>query len=366
MRSTAINTVLLGGFMASSIVYTATKAAPLSIQGLIMFALMLVFIGWNASRGVKFSTSDALVVLGSIFYFLGYLLFTDARLENIALYLSSIIFFVILQKARVDGRKIAVALIVFWLLSIILHPIELIDSFTATRVDDYFSGFFDNSNTFAAYSTVVFSSTFIFVENRRVRWFIAVVFFVMLFAHHSRNTLLFVLLSFIFYFLFTKGKGRLVPWLFFTIIAEALLFLIVIEPNLVATDFVLFGKEANTAGRSEQVLSVVSHFDIKWFGVGADTITKHSIGINDYAVHNAWINTLYSMGIIYFVLYAVFIRKVYMNIPPLARSFLLGFHVYSFFEPGLFFSILMISSFPIIITLLTLKDAKYEHSPLYL
>lgn len=78
--------------MASSIVYTATKAAPMSIQGIIMFALMLIFIGWNASRGVKFSASDALVVLGSIFYYSGYLLFTDARSENIVLYLSSIIF----------------------------------------------------------------------------------------------------------------------------------------------------------------------------------------------------------------------------------------------------------------------------------
>ena len=112
-----------------------------------------------------------------------------------------------LQKARVDRRRIAVGLIVFWLLSIISHQIELINSFTATRVVDYFSGFFDKSNIFAAYSTVVFDSSFIFVENRRVHWFIAVVFFVMLFAHHSRNTLLFILLSFIFYFYSQRARG---------------------------------------------------------------------------------------------------------------------------------------------------------------
>ena len=92
IKSTAANTILLVGFMASSIVYTATKSVPRSIQGYIMFVLTLIFIGWNASRGVKFSTSDALVVLGSIFYYSGYLLFTDARSENIVLYLSSIIF----------------------------------------------------------------------------------------------------------------------------------------------------------------------------------------------------------------------------------------------------------------------------------
>ena len=350
--------------MASNIVYTATKAAPLSIQGIIMFALMLIFIGWNASRGVKLSTSDIFVVLASVFYYSGYLLFTDARLQNIALYLSSIIFFVSLLKARVDGGWIAGGLIVFWLLSIILHPIELIGSFTATRVVDYFSGFFDNSNTFAAYSTVVFSATFIFIDNRWVRWFIAVVFLVMLFAHHSRNTLLFVLLSFVFNYLFVKGKGRFVPWLFFAIIGVALLFLFIIEPKFATTDFVLFGKEANTAGRSEQVLSVVNHFNVTWFGVGADAITKYSIAINNYAVHNAWINTLYSMGILYFVLYGLFIRKIYMSILPLARSFLLGFHVYSFFEPGLFFSILMISSFPIIVVIIS--QSKYENRPLYL
>lgn len=362
MRSTATNTILLGGFMTSSIFYTATKAAPLSIQGFIMFALMLIFIGWNASRGVKFSTSDALVVLGSIFYYSGYLLFTDARLENIALYLSSIIFFVTLQKARVDGRRIAVGLIVFWLLSIVLHPIELINSFTAIRVVDYFSGFFDNSNTFAAYSTVVFSSTFIFIDNRRVRWFIAVVFLAMLFAHHSRNTLLFVLLSCIFYFLFTKGKGRLVPWLFFAMIAGALLFLIVIEPNLVALDLTVFGKKADTAGRSTQVLSVINHFDIRWLGNGLDTIGKYTYDTNSYALHNAWVNTLYSMGTIYFVLYIVFVRGVYRSISIIAKSFLLSSHVYFFFEPGLFFSILMVSSFPIIVVIIS--QNKYENRPL--
>lgn len=361
-----MNTMLLGGFMASSIVYTANKAAPLSIEGIIMFVLMLVFIVWSISRGLKFSFTDLFVILGSIFYYSGYLLLTDARLENIALYLSSIFFFVTLQKVRVAGRKIAISLILFWLLSIVLHPVELINSFAATRVDQYFSGFFDNSNTFAAYSIVAFSATFLFIGNKKLRWLVSLVFLVILFAHHSRNTLLFVFLSLVFYFLYLKGKGKFVLWLFFAIIIGGVIFLLVIEPNLAATDFVLFGKEANTSGRSAQVLSVVNHFDITWFGEGADRITKHSIGVNNYAVHNAWVNTLYSMGIIYFVLYAVFIRKVYVNIPPLARSFLLGFHIYSFFEPGLFFSILMISSFPIIITLLTFKDAKYEHSPLYL
>lgn len=358
--------MLLGGFMASSIVYTASKAAPLSVQGIVMFALMLAFIGWNMARGVKFSPSDILVILGSIFYYSGHLLTTDARLENIALFLASIVFFLSLQGVKIDGYKISVGLVAFWLLTIVLHPVEFVNSFSATRVDQYFSGFFDNSNTFAAYSIVAFSATFLFIDNRRLRWLVSLVFLVTLFAHHSRNTLLFVFLSLVFYFLYLKGKGKFVLWLFFAIIIGGVIFLLVIEPNLAATDFVLFGKEANTSGRSAQVLSVVNHFDITWFGVGADRITKHSIGVNNYAVHNAWVNTLYSMGIIYFVLYAVFIREIYMNIPPLARSFLLGFHVYSFFEPGLFFSILMISSFPIIITLLTFKDAKYEHSPLYL
>lgn len=52
-------------------------------------------------------------------------------------------------------------------------------------------------------------------------------------------------------FLFTKGKGRLVPWLFFTIIAGALLFLIVIEPNLAALDLTVLGK----GGRYDREIS---------------------------------------------------------------------------------------------------------------
>ncbi|WP_152567304.1 hypothetical protein [Porphyromonas sp. COT-290 OH860] len=353
-----MNTMLLGGFMASSIVYTANKAAPLSIEGIIMFVLMLVFIVWSISRGLKFSFTDLFVILGSIFYYSGYLLLTDARLENIALYLSSIFFFVTLQKVRVAGRKIAISLILFWLLSIVLHPVELINSFAATRVVDYFSGFFHNSNTFAAYSTVVLSATFIFIENRKLRWFVAIMFLVMLFAHHSRNTLLFVLLAYVFYFLLNRGKGKLVPWLFFILVGGAFLFLVVIEPNLAALDFALFGKKADTAGRSAQVLSVVNHFNIRWFGNGLDTIGKYTHDVNSYALHNAWINTLYSMGIIYSTLYIIFIRSIYRNIPIIAKSFLLSSHIYFFFEPGLFFSILMVSSFPIIVAIIS--QNKYE------
>lgn len=364
MKSTATNTVLLGGFMASSIVYAATKAAPQSIQGLIMFALMLAFIGWNIFRGVKFSPSDVFVLFGSVFYYSGYLLFTDARLENVALYLSSIIFFVTLKRTGVNGHKITIGLVAFWLLSIVLHPVEFVNSFGANRVDEYFSGFFHNSNTFAAYSTVVLSATFIFIDNRRLRSFIAVVFWVMLFAHHSRNTLLFVLLTFVFYFFLTKRKGELVPWLFFIIIAGALLFLIVIEPYLVTLDLALFGKKADTAGRSAQVLSVINHFDIRWFGNGLDTISEYTHNVNSYALHNAWVNTLYSMGVIYCVLYVLFVRGVYRNIPIIAKSFLLSSHIYFFFEPGLFFSMLMVSSFPIIVTVIS--QNKYENSTLYL
>ncbi len=364
ISSTMINTILLGGFMASNIIYTSTNAEPLSVQGVIMFTMILLFIGWNISLVGKFSSSDIFIIFGSILYFSGYLLFTDASVNNMGLSLSSILFFLALQYARVDGRKIALGLMAFWLFSVVLHPGAFVNSFTATHVVDYFSGFFENSNTFAAYSAVTFFAAVIFVRNQRLRWFVTTVFFVMLFAHHSRNALLFALLSYVFYFLMKRGWYWLPPCLFSLIIGGALLFLVVIEPNQSVVNFMLFGKKANTAGRSSQVLSIINHFDIKWFGEGAETITKYSIVANNYAVHNVWINTLYSMGIIYFILYAIFIRKVYKNISPLAQSFLLGFHVYSFFEPGLFFSILMVSSFPIIIAIISQKE--YENSSLYI
>lgn len=361
---TIMNTILLGGFMVSNIIYTSTNAEPLSVQGFIMFTMMLLFIGWNISLVGKFSSSDIFIAFGSILYFSGYLLFSDVSFSNIGLSLASILFFLTLQYARVDGRKIALGLIAFWLFSIGLYPVAFVDSFTATRVVDYFSGFFENSNTFAAYSAVTFFAAVIFVRSQRLRWCVAAVFFVMLFAHHSRNALLFALLTSAFYFLMKRGWYWLPPCLFSLIIGGALLFLVVIEPNQSVANFMLFGKKANTAGRSSQVLSIINHFDIKWFGEGAETITRYSIVANDYAVHNVWINTLYSMGIIYVILYAIFIGKVYKNLSPLAQSFLLGFHIYSFFEPGLFFSILMVSSFPIIIAIISQR--KYENSTLYI
>ncbi len=362
VRPVIVNTILLGGFMSLSIVYTAVRADTLSVEGISMFAMMLGFIAWNISCWSKLSSADMLVLLGSCLYYAGYFIATDARVENIALYLSSIVFFMTLKHVRVDGYKIAVALIISWLLSIVLHPIELIDSFGATRVVDYFSGFFENSNTFAAFSTVVLSATFLFVKNQLIRRLVLGVFLVMLFAHHSRNTLLFILVFLVFHFLFLRGKGRLVPWLFLLIVGGALLYLIVIEPNIATSGFTLFGKKADTAGRSAQVLSVVNHFDIRWFGNGLDTIGKYAYRVNHYALHNAWINTLYSMGLVYSILYGFFVKKIYQSIPNDSKAFFLSSHIYFFFEPGLFFSILMVSSFPIIIAIISQR--KYENSTL--
>lgn len=362
VRPVIVNTILLGGFMALSIVYTAARADTLSVEGISMFAMVLGFIAWNISCWSKLSSADILVLLGSCLYYAGYFIATDARVENIALYLSSIVFFVTLKHVRVDGYKISVALIMSWLLSIVLHPIELIDSFGATRVVDYFSGFFENSNTFAAFSTVVLSATFLFIKNQFIRRLVLGIFLVMLFAHHSRNTLLFILVFFMFHFLFLNGKGKLVPWLFLSIVLGALLYLIVIEPNIATSGFTLFGKKADTAGRSAQVLSVINHFDIRWFGNGLDTIGRYTYRFNNYALHNAWINTLYSMGILYSILYGVFVKKIYQSIPNTSKAFFLSSHIYFFFEPGLFFSILMVSSFPIIIAIISRR--KYENSTL--
>lgn len=349
------NTILLGAFMGSSIFYTINKATPLSIEGLFMLGMMLLFICWKVINGASFSRSNIALTLICILYFSIHLIFTDTRIENVALNISSIIFFIVLQKTKINKQKIAAGLLLFWITNILFYLNSFINSFQGTAVKEYFSGFFQNSNTFAAYSAIVLASTLLFFKNNKVKIFVIILFIITLFAHHSRNTLLFTLSSGVFYFLFIKGKAKASIILFSIIILGSFFYIIVIEPNSQIINFTMFGKKADTAGRSEQVLAIIQHFDLSWFGVGGDIIAKYSQETNEYSLHNAWVNTIYSMGIVYVMLYAKFIQKIFIRLTSLAKSILLGFHIYFFFEPGLFFSILLISSFPLIVIILSLN-----------
>ena len=128
-----------------------------------------------------------------------------------------------------------------------------------------------------------------------------------------------------------------------------------------SVDFTVMGKEANSAGRSEQITLVMLRYPLTLFGVGKDAIDAFSFATTGYAVHNAFINSLYSMGVVIMLCYMLFIYRIYQQLDSIvAKSALLASNVYFFFDPGVMFYLLLINVYPIMIVLLKMNEERKE------
>ncbi|MCS2894132.1 hypothetical protein NXY11_03285 [Parabacteroides faecis] len=147
------------------------------------------------------------------------------------------------------------------------------------------------------------------------------------------------------------GKQKYFPLLILLFLSSSLYYMIVIEPYLVNLYlFNLFGKTEGSTGRALQILFVIQNFDINLWGYGRSLINDAVTDELSYVIHNLYINTLYAMGLLYFLFYLYFISRFYIYLKNYeSRVFLLSFHVYFFFETGVAFGFALNYFLPMII-----------------
>lgn len=113
------------------------------------------------------------------------------------------------------------------------------------------------------------------------------------------------------------------------------------------------GKGGDSAGRSQQVVHIINNYSINLFGYGKNVINMATVKLQGYAVHNFWVSSLYSSGLLIMGGYIYFICNLFNRLKSdVAKSFLLSFNLYFFFEPGLCYYISFSNIFPIIVVLL--------------
>lgn len=279
--------------------------------------------------------------------------------------ISLLIFFLFTTSSlvRLDMEKFSFLLLGIYIFSFVTCLDDLIQSLYS---NDYASGWvmiFNNANMASVFICCVFSSIWIFVAHKGIRLVTFILVIIGLLACKSRNAILFFGLAnaFLYFKHCLVNRQKYLPILVFLFLITILYYMIVVEPYLLnISSFSVFGKTEGTTGRSMQILYIIDHFDINMWGYGS-LINKSVEEALNYAVHNFYVSTIYSMGVIYFLFYLFFIYRLYFMLKSYeSRIFLICFHVYFFFEPSWAFCVQMNYLLPMIIVMCSLVNPVVE------
>lgn len=359
------NTFILCLYILVVISYTAFGMTVTSTIGLLNWGLMLGII---CLLSFQVNLKSVFLILGAALLYLAIHLMV-ARTSPLAagLFFANILFYLSLPYLRIQPQVIASLLFVLLVINVLVGFDEILYSPYSSRPSEYFKGFFHNANTNGNFACCTLAAGLLFFSNKKQCICLIILFIVYLLACKSRNALLFTLITMVMYFLLSHRKyARFAVPSYFLFFGCCLLYLIVFEP-MIGGGIEIFGKKAESAGRSIQILMTINHFPVTCFGVGADIPNNYIVAQTHYSIHNMYVNTFYAMGWLYFLLYAIFIFSLYRKLHSvLAKSFLMGFHIYFMFEPGIAFGSQLISTLPIIIVIMKHIQEKYEDSTLHI
>lgn len=366
MYKNKTNTFFLIVFLILNIAYSTVDSSPTSLLGISMFGIMFIIIILSFfSTTHKFKNIDSIIFLSASICLTFHFLMTTTSIESIGLILTTLLFYIRLKYISINANATKIIIIIF-LITIFFTLPELIQSLFTLASESSYKGIFKNPNFMGAFTTISITTTFLFVKNKKFKVLLLVLFILALMASKSRNCILFAISAIGFYLLLKSRFSKYAPLIFFTAIALALYYLIVIEPQAMTAQAQMFGKESGSAGRSGQILLTITRYPLTLFGVGYDIPNKYSYAMTGYPIHNFYINSLYALGIVFMCIYILFISTIYKNLRnPLAKSFLLSSHLYFLFEPGITFSIVALNNLPIILSIVSLNQEQNEHRTLY-
>lgn len=328
----------------------------LDVFSYIQLGLMFLFVVLSMRHKKQKIDNDNYLLVALLFSFLFHGIFTSEKISTLVIYFSTVVFYYKLLYTKLDYRYFFYPFLILFTVTYILTFEDLYRAFTYSSVNDLFTGLFLNSNTNSFFAICFFSSVLMFLEKGKCRNVLLILSVIYILACGSRNALLFIFL--LFAFLYIGNNPRYDPYRFVAFLIVILLlfvYLLVFEMNS-EVDFVVFGKEANSAGRAQQIDFVISNFQLNLFGHGKDIVNGTVASEMVYAVHNFYISSVYSTGALAMFLYFVYLKRFYDRLEHnMSKSFLMAVHVYFFFEPGLSFYISFINMVPFILVAHDLK-----------
>lgn len=304
--------------------------------------LMPIFVICSLIEGANIPKKE----LKFIVIFIGILalhivLSIEESIPTMLITLALFLLYLRLPYVKINYNVFWVSLIGFLLIQIIVFFPDFVVALLNPTRDSAFTGFFTSANG-PAFLALCCIPMYFRTREKMLKIFLAFFILLYVYACNSRGVLLSLLVLIINYYVLKKGYKQYWPIIIIaTVMIVSLVYMIVIEPTLIDSDVSLMGKGSDSAGRSVQILLVTEQLPITWFGLGSDVVNNLVADETNYGVHNMWVNTLYSMGIIYTIFYLVYVIYVYNRISSLpVKSLFLAYQLSFFFEPGRAFELL--------------------------
>jgi len=246
-----------------------------------------------------------------------------------------------LPYVRVNYNIFWISLFGFLLIQIIFFFPDFLVALSHPTRDTAFNGFFASANG-PAFLALCCIPVYFKIKKKTIKYFIAIIILLYVYACNSRGVMLSLIAFLINCYILKKGCKWYWPFIIISMVMiVSMVYMLVIEPTLVYSDGTLMGKTRDSAGRSDQILLVTEQFSVTWFGLGSDVVNNFVMAETTYGIHNMWLNTLYSMGVIYTLFYIVYIKYIYNKINSLPmKSLFLAYQLCFFFEPGRAFELL--------------------------
>ena len=226
------------------------------------------------------------------------------------------------------------------------------------------AGMFQNPNTNSIFLLSVLISTFFGCKDKKLRIMVATIILLGIIATRSRNAALSYMI-FIGGILFQYKLEKFQMWFPFILVGILIFagyYMAVIEMTSDQSAVELFGKSKGSAGRSLQIVYIISNYKLSLFGYGriVNSLVEDNTG---YPVHNMYIASIYVLGIVISIAYLWFVYWLFRS--SYSYKFKIGLiavHFYYFFEPGYFFCVQMSYFLPMFALCVNYwPDSKFNH-----
>lgn len=356
MNQTKINTGLFFLYLFTLFLYWTKTIEVLnknSVMFLISTTVMVVMTGVYYSQviGTKrigkgdFSFLAIFTVLMVLHMFFSQTSFLQGLNIIFSVYL-----YMVLPNVQLQTEKIyKVVFGSFLVLTIVFFPqvirglLDLSSDYTA------FKGVFLSANSIGDLGVSALMAFFLLNKShqshppkmRRVV-FLVLYLIVIIISTHQRAALLFLLTWLVGYYLLEKKWNKKLIFVGFvialTVVGSYMVFSEVISMNKAESDIELFGKEASSRGRSEQIFLAFQLYDITPWGEGRGVVNEAVQDETRYAIHNTFVASLFEYGYLIFIFYFIYWFRLFNRGSSLTASFILAYHIILFFEPENFFS----------------------------
>lgn len=294
--------------------------------------------------------------------FLLHLFFTPDKFTTVLFMVTNLFLFEVLKQYDFSYKYVIYPFLAFTFVSFIVTIPQFFNVLHVGQLNRslLYEGLTTNANSNSTLYLLTIMSSLLFIRTPYLRKILIGISLLCIIASGSRNGILSLFTAIWFYYVLNSKFRKWTLCSFFVLLFMFTVYLVFIEATK-TVDFAYMGKGGDSAGRSQQVIYIINHYSVNLFGYGKNIINMATVKLQGYAVHNFWVSSLYSSGLLIMGGYIYFICNLFNRLKSdVAKSFLLSFNLHFFFEPGLCYYISFSNIFPIIVVLLKYNEEKMQ------